>query len=71
MGVTAAIVFTNLGAAYGTAKSGVGICSMGVMHPGLIMKCKHSLPTQQGAAPAAPRPESCASRAHAVRHRIE
>ena len=29
-----------MGAAYGTAKSGVGICSMGVMHPGLIMKCE-------------------------------
>jgi V-type H+-transporting ATPase proteolipid subunit len=28
----------DLGAAYGTAKSGVGICSMGVMHPSLIMK---------------------------------
>jgi len=35
---------TDLGAAYGTAKSGVGICSMGVMHPGLIMKCKHPRP---------------------------
>jgi hypothetical protein len=30
----------DLGAAYGTAKAGVGICSMGVMHPGLIMKCE-------------------------------
>jgi len=30
MGVTAALVFANLGAAYGTAKSGVGIASMGV-----------------------------------------
>jgi ATP synthase proteolipid subunit len=27
-----------LGAAYGTAKSGVGICSMGVLKPDLIMK---------------------------------
>lgn len=34
----------DLGAAYGTAKSGVGICSMGVMHPGLIMKCEWSPP---------------------------
>ena len=34
------ILFINLdfGAAYGTAKSGVGICSMGVMRPDLIMK---------------------------------
>ena len=29
MGVTSALVFANLGAAYGTAKSGVGIASMG------------------------------------------
>jgi V-type H+-transporting ATPase proteolipid subunit len=29
---------TDIGAAYGTAKSGVGIASMGVMHPGLVMK---------------------------------
>jgi len=34
------IAVADLGAAYGTAKSGVGICSMGVMHPTLIMKCK-------------------------------
>jgi len=27
-----------LGSAYGTAKSGVGICSMGVLKPELIMK---------------------------------
>ena len=38
MGVTAALVFANLGAAYGTAKSGVGISSMGVIKPDLIMK---------------------------------
>merc|ERR1711953_235535 len=28
----------NVGAAYGTAKSGVGISSMGVMNPGLVMR---------------------------------
>ncbi|CAE8741924.1 unnamed protein product [Polarella glacialis] len=33
VGVTSAIVFANMGAAYGTAKSGVGISSMGVMRP--------------------------------------
>ena len=33
MGVTSALVFANIGAAYGTAKSGVGIASMGVMNP--------------------------------------
>lgn len=38
MGVTAALVFANLGAAYGTAKSGVGIASMGILHPSEVMK---------------------------------
>merc|ERR1712183_952943 len=37
-GVTSAIVFANLGAAYGTAKSGVGISSMGVMRPDMVMR---------------------------------
>merc|ERR1712190_495154 len=32
------IVFANLGAAYGTAKSGVGISSMGVMRPDMVMR---------------------------------
>ena len=38
MGVATALVFANLGAAYGTAKSGVGISSMGVLKPELIIK---------------------------------
>merc|ERR1719373_1204196 len=38
MGLSSAIIFANLGAAYGTAKSGVGIMSMGVMRPDLIMR---------------------------------
>ncbi|CAH0490094.1 hypothetical protein KXD40_005491 [Peronospora effusa] len=38
MGVASALVFANLGAAYGTAKSGVGIASMGVMRPELAMR---------------------------------
>ena len=38
MGVTSAIVFANLGSAYGTAKAGVGISSMGVMRPDLVMR---------------------------------
>jgi V-type H+-transporting ATPase proteolipid subunit len=38
MGCTAAITFTCMGAAYGTAKSGVGITAMGVLRPDLIMK---------------------------------
>ena len=33
MGVANAIVFANLGAAYGTAKSGIGIGSMAVTRP--------------------------------------
>eukprot|EP00957_Ditylum_brightwellii_P100079 7626968-Ditylum_brightwellii.AAC.1 len=38
MGVTSALVFANIGAAYRTAKSGVGISSMGVMNPNLVMR---------------------------------
>jgi V-type H+-transporting ATPase proteolipid subunit len=38
VGVASALVFANLGAAYGSAKAGVGICSMGVLKPELIMK---------------------------------
>jgi len=38
MGAVSAIVFSALGAAYGTAKSGVGIAAMSVMRPELIMK---------------------------------
>eukprot|EP01135_Chromosphaera_perkinsii_P012256 Nk52_evm27s2622 gene=Nk52_evmTU27s2622 len=39
MGASAAMVFSALGAAYGTAKSGTGIAAMSVMRPELIMKC--------------------------------
>merc|ERR1711934_47586 len=38
MGAAAALVFANFGAAYGTAKSGVGVASMGVMRPDLVMR---------------------------------
>ena len=38
MGIASALVFANLGAAYGTAKSGVGICSMGILKPDKIIK---------------------------------
>ena len=38
MGITIALVLANLGAAYGTAKSGVGICAMGIMKPSSIIK---------------------------------
>ncbi|OZJ06333.1 V-type proton ATPase 16 kDa proteolipid subunit [Bifiguratus adelaidae] len=39
MGCTAAVVFSCLGAAYGTAKSGVGLSAMGVLRPDLVLKC--------------------------------
>lgn len=38
MGVAAALGFANLGAAYGTAISGVGVCSMGILRPDLVIK---------------------------------
>lgn len=38
MGAASAIIFSALGAAYGTAKSGTGIAAMSVMRPELIMK---------------------------------
>ncbi|KAH9426157.1 V-type proton ATPase 16 kDa proteolipid subunit [Dermatophagoides pteronyssinus] len=38
MGCASAMIFSSMGAAYGTAKSGIGISSMAVMRPDLIMK---------------------------------
>jgi len=38
MGCAAALVFACLGAAYGTAKSGVGVANMGVLHHDMVMK---------------------------------
>ena len=38
MGVAAALVFANLGASYGTATSGVGIASLGVIDSSKITK---------------------------------
>lgn len=38
MGITSAVVFCNFGSAYGTAKAGVGIASIGVLKPELIYK---------------------------------
>lgn len=38
MGAVAAISFSALGAAYGTAKSGTGIAAMSILRPELIMK---------------------------------
>lgn len=39
IGCAAAIIFTSLGAAYGTAKSGVGVCVTCVLRPDLLIKC--------------------------------
>ena len=38
MGLTAAVVFSNLGSAYGSTKCGVGVCSMSVLRPELMIK---------------------------------
>jgi len=38
MGAASALVFACLGAAYGTAKAGVGVSAMGVIKPELIMR---------------------------------
>eukprot|EP01097_Dermamoeba_algensis_P001983 TRINITY_DN1781_c0_g1_i1.p1 TRINITY_DN1781_c0_g1~~TRINITY_DN1781_c0_g1_i1.p1 ORF type:complete len:162 (+),score=43.93 TRINITY_DN1781_c0_g1_i1:61-546(+) len=38
MGCASALIFACLGAAYGTAKSGVGVASMGVIRPDLVMR---------------------------------
>lgn len=38
IGAASALVFSNMGAAYGTAKSGVGIAAVGVLRPELIMR---------------------------------
>ncbi|KAI0013807.1 V-type ATPase [Xylariaceae sp. FL0662B] len=38
-GIAAAMIFGCLGAAYGTAKSGIGIAGVGTFRPDLIMKC--------------------------------
>ena len=38
MGVAGALIFANLGAAYGTAKSGVGISSLSVIDSSKVFK---------------------------------
>ena len=38
MGIASALCFANIGAAYGTAKSGVGILTMGISRPDVIIK---------------------------------
>merc|ERR1719378_84506 len=38
MGITAALVFCNLGASYGTAKAGTGVASLSVIKPSNIFR---------------------------------
>jgi|EP00945_MAST-04E_sp_MAST-4E-sp1_P001028 V-type H+-transporting ATPase 16kDa proteolipid subunit len=38
LGVASSLVFCNFGAAYGTAKAGVGLGGMGIMTPSKVMK---------------------------------
>ena len=38
MGCASALVFANLGSAYGTAKSGVGLAHLGILHSERIMR---------------------------------
>jgi V-type H+-transporting ATPase proteolipid subunit len=52
MGCTSAIVFTCFGAAYGTAKAGVGVSAMGVLRPDLIVKS--TFPLSQAQADSVP-----------------
>ncbi|WOO79651.1 V-type proton ATPase proteolipid subunit [Vanrija pseudolonga] len=39
MGCASAIIFTSIGAAYGTAKAGVGVSAMAVLRPDLMIQC--------------------------------
>ena len=39
LGVTFSMIFSCLGAAYGTARAGAGLASMGVLHPTVVMRC--------------------------------
>ncbi|CBH14930.1 vacuolar ATP synthase, putative [Trypanosoma brucei gambiense DAL972] len=38
MGCASALIFANLGSAYGTAKSGVGVAHLGILHADRIMR---------------------------------
>ena len=62
MGCTSAIVFTCFGAAYGTAKSGVGISAMGVLRPDLIVKSTWSYRSQSGSEQQATASEAATPR---------
>ncbi|EFC45375.1 predicted protein, partial [Naegleria gruberi] len=38
MGVACALIFSNLGSAYGAGKAGVGVAHLGILNPKLVMK---------------------------------
>ena len=38
-GIASAMIFGSMGAAYGTAKSGIGIAGVATFRPDLVMKC--------------------------------
>ena len=38
MGMVSSMVFSTIGSAYGMAKAGVAVCSIGIMHPDKLMK---------------------------------
>ena len=55
MGAGFALIFANIGAAYGTGKSGMGISALGVAKPELVMKSivpVRSKPARPGVSPA-------------------
>jgi V-type H+-transporting ATPase proteolipid subunit len=39
LGVSASMAFSCMGAAYGTARAGAGLASMGVLSPNVVMRC--------------------------------
>ena len=43
-GIAFAMIFGTIGAAYGTAKSGIGIAGVGTFRPDLIMKVRTTIP---------------------------
>ena len=58
MGAAFALIFSNLGAAYGTGKSGMGISALGVSKPELVMKSIVPVTSLSSHVPAGRRPRS-------------
>jgi hypothetical protein len=55
-GIASAMIFGCAGAAYGTAKSGIGIASVGTFRPDLIMKVSQLLDQDGSSWPDAASP---------------